>query len=458
VKFSQFLAVLPHPSSALTSAASLIAGLLGTIVVASPTLAAPDPDRLDIPPASTAIAPDASTILDNPLPDLGVSTAANLQDPPPIIAPEIPPEFAPEFAPNVADRAIQLATASDQRAPETAAETTDLDAEQWMQMPEQLPPPEPIVEPVVRTAPLGIPTANSTPPMLPTAAQAADDDLGNLTVQPIPANDEDFGQLPTRLVPPPPPPKPKWLFVGAQVGYFGNSNAFSTTSKKADGLIRTGVTVTALPMLGPKTYFLGGVDGNIVRYGKYSRLNYDELRLRAGILQQLSPRMFGEIGWSNQKLYAAEGGLRSILSGARFLNENSIRLELSRTDPITPRLSVSSFYQLRWSLSSRPQGDRLSNTVYTALNYKLSPSWTAGLDYQMSWSHYTQIARDELFQQVQLRTRYALTPSLSMNLFGGFSFGGSSDRRRQFGPNGTDRLQYDGWSFGVTFAYVQGLF
>jgi hypothetical protein len=443
-----------------------MAGMFGTVVLASPSWAAPAADRLD-PPAeanasatrtmatravATALATGDTTVAANPLPDPAVSTAANLQPLPAIVAPESSLEVTVPEASPPRDGTAQLATAFDQSVVEPPSETADAEADFWP-TPADLPPPEPIA-PAVRTAPLGIPTANSTPP--PPAATSIDDELGSLTIQPIPANDEDFGQLPTRLLPPP-PPKPKWLFVGAQIGYFGNSNAFSTTTKQADGLIRTGLTVTALPMLGPKTYFLGGIDGNIVRYGKYSQLNYDELRLRAGILQQLSPRMFGEIGWSNQKLYAAQDGLRSILSGSR-LNENSLRLELSRTDPITPNLSVSSFYQLRWSASSRPQGDRVSNTIYTALNYKLSPSWTAGLDYQMSWSHYTQVARDELFQQVQLRTRYALTPSLSMNLFGGFSFGGSSDRRKQFGLNTSDRLQYDGWSFGVTFAYAKGLF
>ncbi len=458
--------------------------MLGTIAIASPSWAAPDPDRLDPPPETnasatrpsatrpsatrtiatraiaTALASEDPTVHANSRPDRAVNTAANLQPLPPIGAPEASLEVVvPEVSPP-RDR-LERVTAANQSDVESPSETAT-ETEFWP-TPADLPPPEPLpsgrsetIEPTGRTVPLGIPTANSTPPPLPAASP--DDELGSLTIQPIPANDEDFGQLPTRPLPPPPPPQPKWLFIGAQIGYFGNSNAFSTTTKQADGLIRTGLTVTALPTLGPKTYFLGGIDGNIVRYGKYSQLNYDELRLRAGILQQLSPRMFGEIGWSNQKLYAAQDGLRSILSGARFLNENSLRLELSRTDPITPNLSLSSFYQLRWSASSRPQGDRLSNTIYTALNYKLSPSWTAGLDYQMSWSHYTQVARDEVFQQVQLRTRYALTPSLSMNLFGGFSFGGSSDRRRQFGLNGTDSLQYDGWSFGVTFAYAKGLF
>lgn len=283
-----------------------------------------------------------------------------------------------------------------------------------------------------------------------------DEDLGSFPIRPIPIEDEDLGTIPVRPIRPA-APAPKWLFGTARVDYFGNSNAFSTNIQRADGLVRSGITLTAFPRLGPKTFLLGAIDGNLVRYGSFSRLNYDELRLRASLLQQLSPRMYGEIGWSNQKLYTARDGLRNVLSGERFLNENSLQISLSRTDPLAKRLSLSSFYQFRWSLSSRQNNDRISNTVFTSLNYKLAPNWTAALDYTFSWSHYTDFARDDLFQQVQLRTRYALNQDISLSLFGGFSFGGSSDDRRRLGPTGTERLQYDNWSIGVNIIFSRGL-
>ncbi|NJN49146.1 MAG: hypothetical protein HC805_04340 [Alkalinema sp. RL_2_19] len=284
-----------------------------------------------------------------------------------------------------------------------------------------------------------------------------DEDLGTFPIRPIPSEDEDFGKLPIRAIPPP-APRPKWLFTTARIEYVNNSNAFYTTVKRSDGLIRTGLSLSVLPKLGPKTYFLGAIDGNLVRYGNFSQLNYDELQFRAGILQQLSPRMYGELGWSNQKLYTAQDGLRGVLSGKEFRNENSLRVELSRTDPLSKRLALSSFYQLRWSLSSRNGNDRISNTIFSSLNYRLSPSWTTSFDYLMSWSHYTQIKRDDLFQQIQLRTRYALSQNLSMSVFGGFSFGGSSDNRAQFGLSGREQLQYDGWSIGVNLIFSKGLF
>jgi hypothetical protein len=413
VKFSQFLIILPDYPALTPLPVSSMAALLGAIAMASPSLAAPDVNRLDLP-------------LDRP------AIQANLLLPP----------------------SAPLTVAANQSDPETAAETVGAEAEAaiWP-TPAELPPPEPIA-PTVRTAPLGIPTANSTPPP---PATRLDDELGSLTIQPIPADDEDFGQLPTRLVPPP-QPKAKWLFVNAQAGYFANSNSFYTTTQNGDGSLRAGVGLVAQLPLWPKTYLTGSINSNFVRNLTFSQQSYDEVRLRAGILQQLSPRMFGEIGWSNQNLYAVEDGFSSVLAGDRVLNEHSIYLDLNRTDPIGKGLSLSNFYQLRWSLSSRPEGDRLSNTVFTSLNQRLSPRWTASLDYLLSWSHYTQVARDEVFQLVQLRTQHQLGANLSVNLFGGFSFGGSSDRRARFGLSQRDRLNYDGWSFGVNFVYGRALF
>jgi hypothetical protein len=454
--------------------------MMGTLAIGAPGFTAPAP-AAPIPNGPSAT---IATIQQNPLPRPELNAAANLLD----IVPEstaIARELHPDDRPTV----LSVINAH----PDSADDRPEPETNFWQQSPAMLPPPEPIPEtvPAPEAAPVAIPlsiprttapsgtdpnptnpdstnptsAAPASPPSAivtqtppPIRAAERDDDLGSLPIRPIPPNDDDFGELPVRLLPPPPPPPPKWLFVTGQAGYFSTSNSFFTTTKIADQGIRTGLTLTALVPLGPKTYFSGAIDGNLVRNLTFSRQSYDELRVRAGILQQLSPRMFGELGWSNQKLYAAQNELRGILSGDRFLNENSLRLDLSRTDPIDQRLSLISFYQLRWSLSSREQSDRLSNTIYTSLNYKLSPQWTAGLDYVMSWSHYTQVARDEVFQQVQLRTRYAINPSFSMNLVGGFSFGGTSDKRRQFGLNNDERLHYDGWSIGVNFVYSKGLF
>jgi hypothetical protein len=315
------------------------------------------------------------------------------------------------------------------------------------------------IEPTITPPNLdGTPPGTPPLPTPPAANPPIEDGETDLEDQDLPDNDLPGTVVPKPL-PAPKPPKAKWLFLSSRLDYFNSGNVFAASDSLQDGLIRTGATLSAFPKLGSNTYFSGAVDGNIVRYGQYGKspdaLNYDELRLRAGVLQQLSPRMYGEIGWSNQKLFTAKDGLRNILSGDRFLNENSWRVELSRTDPISDKLSLSTYYQFRWSTSNRVDNDRLTHSLFAALNYKLSPSWNTGLDYFVSWSNYTNVNRDDVYQQVQVRTGYNVNRNVQFNLFGGYSFGGSTDDRQVFGrspapgqpPN--SRLQYDAWFFGV---------
>ncbi len=329
-----------------------------------------------------------------------------------------------------------------------------------------------------KTLPVLPPTTETTPrqpPQLPPIApdpirgepQQLDNDFGQLKIQPV---DDDLGVIKGKGIPPPPPkpPKPNWLYLTGRIDYFNSSNVFAATDRLQDGLIRTGVTLSAIPAIGPTTYFLGSIDGNLVRYGRFGQtpdaLNYDELRFRGGILQQLSPRMYGEVGWTNQKLFTAKDGLRNVLSGNRFLNENSIRLEFSRTDPLSPQLTLGTYYQLRWSTSDREDNTRLAHTFFSALTYKLSPQWNLGLDYFVSWSHYTNVNRDDVYQQVQLRTGYTMNRNVQVNLFGGYSFGGSTDDRPVFGRapapgvNPNAQLQYNAWFFGVNLAVSTPLF
>jgi hypothetical protein len=335
-----------------------------------------------------------------------------------------------------------------------AASPSVTDPGRTQQIDQTTPPPQPDGKPL-GTPPLPLEPESTSPTPVPSeSGQEEVEEEGS------DANDLPGSVVPIIPRPPAPkPPKAKWLFLSGRLDYFNSGNVFAASDRLQDSLIRTGATLSVFPKLGSGTYFLGAVDGNLIRYGKYGKspdaLNYDELRLRAGILQQLSPRMYGEIGWTNQKLFTAEDGLRNILSGDRFLNENSLRVELSRTDPITPKLSLSTYYQFRWSTSNRSDNDRLSHSVFAALNYKLSPSWNTGLDYFISWSNYTNVNRDDVYQQVQLRTGYNVNRNVQLNLFGGYSFGGSTDDRPVFGRspapglNPNSRLQYDAWFFGV---------
>jgi hypothetical protein len=234
------------------------------------------------------------------------------------------------------------------------------------------------------------------------------------------------------------------VYLLLRADYFKTTNVFSGIDPVNDGLIRSGLTLFYAPAIAPQTYLVTSLDASLIRYANlgsmnnrigsttFGSLNYNELRLRAGILQRLSPRMFGEIGWSNQQLFTTKEGLREALRGDRFFNDHSIRVELNRQDPLSPSVSLNTFYQFRASFADPRDRDRLIHSLITSLGYSLSPNFQAAIDYQIAWSHFTQQPRDDVYQQLVGRLTYTVTPQSQFNVFGGFSFGYSSDANIDF--------------------------
>lgn len=214
---------------------------------------------------------------------------------------------------------------------------------------------------------------------------------------------------------------------------------FSGVDPVDDGLIRSGLTLFYAPSLSPHTYLVTSIDANLIRYANLSDLSYNELRFRAGVLQRLSPRMFGEIGWSNQQLFTASRGVQDLLGGKKFLDEHSLRIELNRQDPITPHLSLNTFYQFRWALADPEDRSRVINSLITSLSYNISPSFLAAFDYQFSLTNFTHQDRVDVYHQALLRLGYTPNSNSQLNVFGGFSFGRSSNTA----------IDFDGFIFGV---------
>ncbi len=249
-----------------------------------------------------------------------------------------------------------------------------------------------------------------------------------------------FDQKPTA----PPIARQPSVYLLLRADYFKTTNVFSGIDPVNDGLIRSGLTLFYAPAIGPQTYLVTSLDASLIRYANlggmrnrvgsttFGSLNYNELRFRAGILQRLSPRMFGEVGWSNQQLFTTKEGLREALRGDRFFNDHSIRVELNRQDPLSPSVSLNTFYQFRASFADPRDRDRLIHSLITSLGYSLSPNLQAAIDYQIAWSHFTQQPRDDVYQQLVGRLTYTVTPQSQFNVFGGFSFGYSSDKNIDF--------------------------
>ncbi|HTL87995.1 MAG TPA: hypothetical protein VL134_01250 [Leptolyngbya sp.] len=282
-----------------------------------------------------------------------------------------------------------------------------------------------------------------------------EDELGTLRIQPIAADpptgaeDPELGtlRLQERSTPQPPivlpeRPRPTSAYLLARADYFKSSNVFSDVDPVDDGLIRAGLTFFYAPPIGSKTFLITSLDANLIRYSRLGQyrdvngdvrsLNYDELRLRAGIFHRITPRLSAEVGWSNQKLFTSSRGLQQVFGGQEFFGDNSIRVELSRQDTLSPRLSLNTYYQFRWSFANPDDRSRILNSAIATLGYSFSQRLQTAIDYQFTWSHFTQQARDDLYHQLVARVSYNITPRTQINLFSGFSFGHSTDRRIDF--------------------------
>jgi hypothetical protein len=285
-----------------------------------------------------------------------------------------------------------------------------------------------------------------------------DPELGKIQPRP-PLSEDELGKI---LIRPKPKPvaaaKSKSVYLLAHANYFTTANAFSAKDRVADGLTRSGLTLFYAPALGPSTYLITSADANVVRYNKLPELNYNELRFRAGISQRLAPTMFAELGWSNQQLFATERGFSGTFRGKRYLNDNSLRFELSRRDTLAPKLSLLTFYQLRRSFTDRSDSDRLSNTLYASLTYKATPRLDLALDYQYNRSDYILRDRRDHFHQVLGRLSWNTAKQLQTNLFAGYSFGSSSDDRQLFGRSGNQMIDFNGWTLGINLVLNVPLF
>jgi hypothetical protein len=245
--------------------------------------------------------------------------------------------------------------------------------------------------------------------------------------------------------------KPVGYLLG-RVGYFHTSNIFSSRNNPVDdGLIFSGLTLGAAPFkIAPKTYLNGSIDGNIIRYSDQSEFDYNQIRFNLGIYQQLTSKMYGEIGWNNQQLFYSRDSKRfNFASGDKFLNENSFRLSVGRRDPLAPKLNLDSFYELRLSLTNPPEKrNRFINYVWLSLNYHLQQSLRVGIDYQFNLSNFLERSREDQYHRIAANLRYGISDLSSINLQSGFTLGGSTDRN----------IDFDGWFFSVNYSWDLGQF
>ena len=163
-----------------------------------------------------------------------------------------------------------------------------------------------------------------------------------------------------------------------------------------------------------------------------TQFNYSEFKLKAGIFQRLSPSMSAEIGWTNQQFFISNNQIFGLSAGTRFLNDHSIRFELSRQDRLAKKLSLNSFYQFRISFAEPSDRSRIINVVSLSLNYSLNPRLQLGLDYQFASANFTMQPRTDLYHQVLSRISYSAFQNAQISLYGGISTGTSTESTINF--------------------------
>ncbi|GET38318.1 hypothetical protein [Microseira wollei] len=248
-------------------------------------------------------------------------------------------------------------------------------------------------------------------------------------------------ELPPPVTPPKPaPPAPQRqstpiLHLLPRISYFQTSNVFSSVDPVGDGLIYPSLMLWAVPQLGRNTFLTPSIEGSLIRYIKEPKYNYNLLRFRTGISQRLSPRMFGEIGWTNQGFYRAE-------VGDRFLNEHIAYLSLSRQDQLTRRLRLNSYYDFRVSFANPDSRSRIINSLYLSLNYSFQTNLQVAMDYQFERSDFTVSDRYDQYHRIMGRLTYGVLRDSQISVSGGVTVGGSSE----------PFIDFDSLFFSVTYS------
>ncbi|KST67567.1 hypothetical protein [Mastigocoleus testarum] len=262
-------------------------------------------------------------------------------------------------------------------------------------------------------------------------------------------------ERPLEQLPIPEEPVAKFKPVGyllARFGYFQTSNIFSAeVDPQSDGLFYSGLTLSSIPFrIGGQTYLRGSIDGNIFRYMDQVDFNYNQLRFNLGIFQRLNPKMYAEIGWRNQQLfYARDSDRYNIGSGEKFLNENAFRLSLGRRDPLSKKLMLDSFYELRVSLTDIPRKrNRVINYLSIFLNYYLQKPLQVGLGYQFNYSDFTERIREDNYHRFLASLNYKMSDYSNLSLQTGISLGSSTQ----------DNIDFDGWFFSINYNLDLGRF
>lgn len=268
-----------------------------------------------------------------------------------------------------------------------------------------------------------------------------DSELGILQLRPLPPERPEPD--PAEVPPPDPPSRRQSVFLTSYVSTSTSDNIFLRADPEPGTFIRSGVSILAFPTIGPRTLLIASAESNFLRYQEedFFGSSYDEVRLRAGVRHVFTERIYGQVSWSTQFLFR-EG------FGDRFFTSNGLEVFIGRRDPLMAGLTLDSYYQGRVLFRHPRRFSSVAQSLGTSLSYRFNPQWDARLGYQMTITDFTHDDRHETYQRITGQLRYSLSPSVRMAIFGGISYGRSSE----------PIVSFDDTFVGVSIDATLGLF
>jgi hypothetical protein len=254
----------------------------------------------------------------------------------------------------------------------------------------------------------------------------ADPELGILRLIEVPVDsieilDPELGIIRTQELPSSTDESSPSVYLTAYSNFFWTDNILSVSDDPVnDGIIQGGLSLSAFPALGSRTYLVSSVSGDLVRYTDEVDLDYNDIEFNLGIYHAFTRRAYLELGWDNAQFFDRR-------SGDRFLNDHSFYTAVGRRDRLTPQLTLNTEYELEYNLSDPVSRNRVSNRLRAILGYQITPKLEADLAYRLTLVDFTAQNRNDFYHQVTLGLNYDLSRDTQISVFGGGRFGDSSE-------------------------------
>lgn len=244
---------------------------------------------------------------------------------------------------------------------------------------------------------------------------SGDPELGRLRLQEQPLLEESIEETDEDSV-----------FLLGRLSFFSSDNILLDAFDPVDDQVfEGGLGLFASPQIGPNTYLFGGIGRSLSVYSNLSGLNYSDLEINAGIRQVIFDDTYVDASWTNQQFFGLD-------SSGRFFTDNSLRLAVSHREQLTQQLFLDGYYQLRFSFTDPSDRSRIFNNFGISLGYDLEPGLEAGLGYQLILSDFTQEERHDSYHEVTAQLSYDISENARVTVFGGFSFGDSTEQSLNF--------------------------